>query len=1098
LRKVLAALLALVVLVGGAAVAVPILVDWTGHRDAIAARVAAATGSGVAIAGEVSVRLLPTPALSVGGVAVDAGGVRLDVARLDARLSLMPLLGGRLQATGVDLVDPVLTLSGAPADAARALARIARRDGPPGPLAPDAVRLDSVRVRGGTVAWTGPDGSALRAEEVAGEIVAGSLAGPFRVAADARVGGVPVRIEASTGRPTDAGALPVRISATLAGDAATARFAGLLAGGAEVRAQGEVRAEGPSLAAAARALGLAGPEALDRPFSLRAAADAAGERVALTGAEVRLGDAGGSGTLAVEAGRPPRIEATLSVTRLDLDAALAALGPLPAPGGFALPRAEATLDLTADAATLRGRTARQLRLAAVLSDGTLAVSRLSAQLPAGAEVLVAGTLTEAGGLPLVGATAEARADDLRGLLRALELEPPDVPPDRLTRFRGAARIDGTPQEFQVSDIDLSLDTARAAGAVSVALRGRPGIGVRLSVDRLNLDAYRVAGASVDRARLLDRLAAAAAGADANVDVEIGELTALGQSARDAVVVGTLADGALRLTELRVGGWNGVSGSLQGTVGDLAAASPMDIDFAVAAADLAAPFRALGLTAPDWASRLGAAEIGGTVSGTREEAAVQLSVGALGGTLEAAGTLAGGGTRADVTARLRLPRTGDLVRLLAPEWRPAGEAPGPLDLYARIAVGADGIALTDLSGAIGPTTAAGSVRVALGGDRPRVEAELQASAVPLERFLPPAADLGADVGPDGLLGLWRAARAPIPAGPLRAADGRLALTVAGVSWRGTGIEDAALAATLDDGTLILRQLDARLAGGAVGLKGRLSAGAPGEPAEAEAEVLLVRVALPDRDDAGLPVAGGALDLELDLEARGRSPSDLLATLSGSGRTAAFDGRIPGFDLGAAAVRIADVQDPRGLLDALGRAVSGGATRYDRLTAEWTVEDGIAETDDLAVSGPFGTARAEGRVDLARGVLDLRAAVELGGALPPFGLILAGPLDRPSRTLDVAALQTELVERARRAVLQAPAPPPPSTAPTVAAPAPPGPPAAPDARVPDDASPEQPAGVVEGPPAAAVPPPPAAPPETPAAREPGDREEVIRDLLRGLMR
>lgn len=1073
MRQVLAALLALVVLVGAAAVAVPMLVDWTGHRDAIAARVAAATGSRVAIAGDVSVRILPTPALSVGSVAVDAGGVSLEVGRLDARLSLLPLLGGRLQATSVELVSPVLALSGAPADAARALAAATRRDGAAGSAPADAIRLDDVRVRDGVLAWTGPDGTSLRATGVQGELVAGSLAGPFRVAADARVGGVPVRFEASTSRPTDAGALPVRASAVVGGGAATVRFAGLLHGGADVRAQGELRAEGPSLGAAMRAVGLDAPGVPDRAFSLRATAEAAGERVSLRGAEGRVGDAGATGALAVEAGRPPRIEASLAVTRLDLDAVLAALGPLPRSGAFAMPRAEATLDLTADAAVLAGRTARQLRLAAVLSDGTLAVSRLSAQLPAGAEALAAGTLTEDAGRPLVGATVEARADDLRGLLRALELEPPDVPPDRLIAFRGAARIDGTPDAFQVSDIDVTLDAARATGAVSAALGDRLGLGLRLAVDRLNLDAYRLPGAPADPARLVEQLAAAASAADANADLEIGELTVGGQRVRDAVLAGTLSGGGLRLTELRVGDWNGVTGSVQGTVGDVAAFSPLDLDLAVAASGLAAPMRAVGLAPPDWAERLGAVEIGGSIAGTREEAAVQIAVGALGGTLEAGGTLRGrgGGTALDVAARLRLPRAGDLIRLLAPDWRPAGEAPGPLDLYARVAADGDGAALTDLRGAVGPTTAAGTVRIGLGGDRPRVEAELQTSPIPLERFLP----AGPDAGPDGLLGLWRQARTPIPAGALRAADGRLALTTAGVSWRGTGVADAAMEATLEDGTLRLAQLDARVAGGALGLKGRLAAGGPGEPVEAEADLLLVRVALPDREGSGLPLAGGALDAELSLAGRGRSPSDLLATLSGGGRTAAYDGRLPGFDLGAAAARIADVEDPRGLLDGLGRAVSGGATRYDRMAATWTVEDGTAETGDMRIEGPFGSAEARGRVDLARGVLDLQASVGLGDGLPPFGLMLAGPLDRPGRTLDVAALQTELVERSRRAAAP-PEPPPAPQAPVTAAPQA-------QAPVPDAPTAQTPA------------------PDAPADPAPAPvrgRDEVIRDLLRGLIR
>lgn len=61
------AIAALVILL---AVAVPSLMDWNRYKGEVASRVQAATGRTVTIAGPLSVRLLPSPALSAEGVTI--------------------------------------------------------------------------------------------------------------------------------------------------------------------------------------------------------------------------------------------------------------------------------------------------------------------------------------------------------------------------------------------------------------------------------------------------------------------------------------------------------------------------------------------------------------------------------------------------------------------------------------------------------------------------------------------------------------------------------------------------------------------------------------------------------------------------------------------------------------------------------------------------------------------------------------------------------------------------------------------------------------------------------------------------------------------
>src|SRR5262249_32755412 len=66
--------------------------------------------------------------------------------------------------------------------------------------------------------------------------------------------------------------------------------------------------------------------------------------------------------------------------------------------------------------------------------------------------------------------------------------------DRLRKVTLAAKLGATPAQLQVSDIDLRFDATKVTGGALVALpeagqRSRPGYGVALDIDQINLDGY---------------------------------------------------------------------------------------------------------------------------------------------------------------------------------------------------------------------------------------------------------------------------------------------------------------------------------------------------------------------------------------------------------------------------------------------------------------------------------------------------------------------------------------------------------------------------------------------------------------------------------
>ena len=93
----------------------PFFIDWTKYRSDIEEYGRQITGRAVSVDGDIDIRLLPLPKLTLGDVSIantESAKAEhiLTTRKLDARLSLTPLLRGKLQVTSVELEKPVIDL----------------------------------------------------------------------------------------------------------------------------------------------------------------------------------------------------------------------------------------------------------------------------------------------------------------------------------------------------------------------------------------------------------------------------------------------------------------------------------------------------------------------------------------------------------------------------------------------------------------------------------------------------------------------------------------------------------------------------------------------------------------------------------------------------------------------------------------------------------------------------------------------------------------------------------------------------------------------------------------------------------------------------
>ncbi|HYH38006.1 MAG TPA: AsmA-like C-terminal region-containing protein, partial [Azospirillum sp.] len=424
----------------------------------------------------------------------------------------------------------------------------------------------------------------------------------------------------------------------------------------------------------------------------------------------------------------------------------------------------------------------------------------------------------------------------------------------------------------------------------------------------------------------------------------------------------------------------------------------------------------GAPAPE---RIGPVKLQGRLAGDLERLAVELNLAAAGGTLDVGGAVTNlqRTAGADVKLRATYPETARLVALFGDGARPAREI-GGIDLYAEAAGSAKAFALNNLQGLVAGTPVRGGAQVDLAGAKPRVQAEVQTGDLDLDQLLAgPAAASRRPAGAPAAPGVPADAAERFDLGWLRSFDGRLGLTSAAILTEGWRVERPALRASLENGVLTLDQLDGGVLGGQVGATGRVAAG-EGGGAQGELNVTLVKAKLAEALGGGaVDVAGGTLDLDLELNTAGASRAALMQGLSGKGTLHARDGLVRGFDMGVLRDRLTRIDRPQDALPAVLGALQGGQTRFARMDGTFAIERGVARTEDLRLISEVGEATAVGQVNLPARTVDMRVrvAARADQPLPPVSLRLTGPLDQPTRAFEMQEVQEFLARRAAEAMV-----------------------------------------------------------------------------------
>jgi AsmA protein len=293
---------------------------------------------------------------------------------------------------------------------------------------------------------------------------------------------------------------------------------------------------------------------------------------------------------------------------------------------------------------------------------------------------------------------------------------------------------------------------------------------------------------------------------------------------------------------------------------------------------------------------------------------------------------------------------------------------------------------------------GLVRVLTRADRPKVEASLGIARLDLNAYTGGTSD-GAGTARQTAQG-W--SQRNVSLAGLNMADATLRLKAGEIIYRDLTMKEVSLDADLLNGKLTSTLNSLKLYGAPASgvmeidgsqntprLAGKLTA------TGADAKALL-------KDFAGIGRIAGKADIRLDLAASGRSQAEMVSTLAGTARLAIRDGELEGVNVPG---MVNGVQ--RSILDGWSDGASG-STRFDALSADFTVKDGIAETRQLQVAGQGFRIEGDGQADILRRRLNFKVTPQVasgdnpGMTALPVPVVVAGPWAAPRIYPDIEGI------------------------------------------------------------------------------------------------
>lgn len=250
--------------------------------------------------------------------------------------------------------------------------------------------------------------------------------------------------------------------------------------------------------------------------------------------------------------------------------------------------------------------------------------------------------------------------------------------------------------------------------------------------------------------------------------------------------------------------------------------------------------------------------------------------------------------------------------------------------------------------------------------------------------------------------------------LQSFDGQFDVTSSQIHHKDMVITSPKLMAKVQNGRLEISSLTATIYGGSFQASGYLTA-----DYQLYCQMLLRDAHLKHLFAQGenIKITAGRLSFSSDLTTHGKSLYEMIHHLAGPVAITAKEGVVSGFDLQNISKRLGNLQNLQSLLDLFKTSMSKGQTMFSSFKGDIAFHEGVGKIQSMTLVAQGGEGQASGNIDLPRYLLDIHSEFRLidHPKFPPFHLHLTGPLDNPSRKLDISAAQKYMIENVFKGVI-----------------------------------------------------------------------------------
>lgn len=320
----------------------------------------------------------------------------------------------------------------------------------------------------------------------------------------------------------------------------------------------------------------------------------------------------------------------------------------------------------------------------------------------------------------------------------------------------------------------------------------------------------------------------------------------------------------------------------------------------------------------------------------------------------------GAPRVDARLRGEGPALERLAALAGAE----APALGAWMLDTTVAAASDGVTLSDLSAQVGENALTGEVELALGGERPRIDARIASDFLDLTALLPADAENGDGAGNSGSGedSPFVIPDTPLPLDALRTLDGEVELQVGRLRLPNElELESIDLLARLSAGDLTIEPRNLSFYEGQ--LSGLLRLDASQQPPALRSDLTLNGLNLGRlmREREISEAMQGLLDARIDLSGRGNTPRSLASSLNGESELEVGEGVISNRLLAIVGSGLNEIMNPLfGDQD---------TTSLHCVISQITFEDGVATNRAALIDTSTFSVAGSGRIDFRDESLDM---------------------------------------------------------------------------------------------------------------------------------